>query len=106
MSMAVPAFVLLKVPVPRSSAPPPALILIVLVPELTLAPAPVVAFPRTIGVLVVVTVPLRVVRDGAVAVKPPANELVPPDVPIDSVPVFENVLAPVMLLEAPFNATL
>ena len=77
------------------------------------SPAVVVAFvesvvtlptetaPRLSAVLVVLIVPLTVVVEGAVAVRPPVNVLDPPTWPSVSAPVFAKVVAPPTVLVAP-----
>ena len=53
-----------------------------------------------------VTVPLTVTPLGAVATTPPVKADVSLPLPKVTVPVLENVVAPAIVLELPFSATL
>ncbi len=100
----------MSVPEPASvsalAAPVIAPVVIAPEPPLSVVAEPRVTVPRSIAAFVVLIVPFVVVVDGAVAVSPPANELVPPEAPMLSVPVLANVVAPPIVLLAPFKATL
>ena len=83
------------------------------VPAKVTEPAPVVTVvaepnevaPSVSAAFVVLTAPLIVTRDGAVAVSPLANEAVPRAWPIVSVPVFAKVAAPDTPMLAPPSVT-
>ena len=66
---------------------------------------PVLPSPNVIVVLVVATVPARLIALGAVATKPPVKVILSPAaLPIVKVPVFAKVVALVMTFAAPFNS--
>lgn len=68
--------------------------------------APSEIAPKSIAVFVVFIVPYVVLKEFAVATKPPVNVKLPPAAPSESVPVFEKVTAFVMAPVDPLKAKL
>ena len=110
LAIGTPAPITPKVSAPlvvAESALPPFTVPVVSAPapEVRVVLLPSVVAPSCSAVPVVAMAPLVVVA-GAVAVRPPANVLVPPPCPMVSVPVLLNVLAPLTVFVPPVSATL
>ena len=86
--------VICPIEVPPTVELPPTLIPVLLSPNV-MTPTPAA-----------VTMPFKLIALGAVAITPPVKLIVSPSLPKVTVPVFEKVVAPAIVFDAPLNTTL